>query len=268
MAVSGFEERLMNLRKDGNYTQEELAVRLGVTPQAVSKWERGMGYPDIELLVSLCRILNCSIDYLLEGENKVDFYEGAGLKPSREILNNLLAEPVLLEIGTGLLGAAAEESSKGFPEVNEIRKRAAASFGILIPQVRIRDNTELGQLTYRIWVYDTILFEYTFEKEEDAAFGKIYKALEENCIRNYGKIINKQLTKQLVDNLEEKYPEVIKGVIPDKLSLIQFQNILINIYEKKGTIHNLIKIIELLDDMAERGKRTKELGEEIIRRLN
>ncbi|MDF2872468.1 MAG: transcriptional regulator, family [Anaerocolumna sp.] len=267
MAVRGFEERLMNLRKDSNYTQEELAVRLGVTPQAISKWERGMGYPDIELLVSLCHILNCSIDYLLEGENKVDFYEGAGLKPSQEILNNLLAEPVLLEIGIGLLGAAAEESSKGFPEVNEIRKRAAASFGILIPQVRIRDNTEIGQFTYRILFYDTNLFEYTFEKEEEATFSQIYKALEENCIKNYDKIFNKQLTKQLIDNLEVKYPEVIKGVIPDKISLIQFQNILIGIYKKKGNIHNLIKIVELLDDMAGSYKGMEELKEEIIKRL-
>ena len=267
MTVRGFEERLMNLRKDGNYTQEELAMRLGVTPQAVSKWERGMGYPDIELLVALCRILNCSIDYLLEGENKVDFYEEVGLKPSQEILNNLLAEPVLLEFGIGLLGAASEESSKGFHEVNEIRKRAAASLGILIPQVRIRDNPDLGQFTYRIWVYDTNLFEYSFEKEEAAAFGQIYKDLEETCIKYYGKILNKQLTKQLTDNLEEKYPEVIKGVIPDKVPLIQFQNILIHVYEKTGTIHNLIKIVELLDDLAGRSKRTEELAEEITKRL-
>lgn len=265
MAVRGFEERLINLRKDSNYTQEELAVRLGVTPQAISKWERGMGYPDIELLVSLCHILNCSIDYLLEGENKVDFYEEVGLKPSHEILSNLLAEPVLLEIGIGLLEAAAVESSKGFPEVNEIRKRVAASFGILIPQVRIRDNTEIGQFTYRILVYDTNLFEYTFENEGEVAFSQIYKALEENCIKNYGKIINKQLTKQLTDNLEEKYPEVIKGVISDKISLIQFQDILIEIYKKKGTIHNLIKIVERLDDMAGRYKEMEELKAEIIK---
>jgi len=54
-------------------------------------------------------------------------------------------------------------------------------------------------------------------------------------------------------------------VIPDKISLIQFQDILIEIYKKKGTIHNLIKIIERLDDMAGRYKEMEELKAEIIK---
>lgn len=267
MAVKGFEDRLMNLRKDNNYTQEELALRLGVTPQAVSKWERGMGYPDIELLVSLCHILSCSMDYLLEGVNKVEYFDGGGSKPSKEILNSLLAEPILLEIGTGLIGVASEESSKKFPYIDEMRKRLAETSGILIPQIRIRDTLEMGQLTYRIIVYDQQLIEYSFEKEEEISFLPIYKDLKELCIKHYDKIINKQLTKRLTDNLEEKYPEVIRGVIPEKVSLILFQNILSRIYKKKGTIHNLIKIVEILDELSGNLKTAQEMGDEIIKRL-
>ena len=68
MGIKGFDERLTNARKEKGYTQEELSVKLGVTPQAVSKWERGMGYPDLETLYHLSEILGCSLDYLL---NKV-----------------------------------------------------------------------------------------------------------------------------------------------------------------------------------------------------
>lgn len=263
--INGFEDRLINARKDNNYTQEELALRLGVTPQAVSKWERGMGYPDTPLMVSLCHILNCSLDFMLKGEERVEYLEKGGVKPSEEILNGIIAEPFLLEFGTGLIAAAIEESSKGFTEIAKIRTRVAASFGILLPQIRIRDNEEMDKLSYRFFAYDNKLYENAFTSEEEVSFLQLYKDLEEVCVKYYGQIINKQLTKRLADNLEEKFPEVIKGVIPEKISLIQFQNILIPIYEKKGTIHNLIRIVERLDEKAGSIKDMKKLAEEIMK---
>lgn len=59
-------------RKDKNYTQKELALKLGVTDRAVSKWERGLGCPDISLLEDLSKILDISIVELLNGEQKED----------------------------------------------------------------------------------------------------------------------------------------------------------------------------------------------------
>ncbi len=48
-----------------NYTQEDVAEYLGITPQSVSKWERGESYPDITLLPALANIFETSIDLLV-----------------------------------------------------------------------------------------------------------------------------------------------------------------------------------------------------------
>lgn len=52
-------------RKAQNLTQEEMAVRLGVTAPAVNKWENGNSYPDIMMLAPIARLLNISLDTLL-----------------------------------------------------------------------------------------------------------------------------------------------------------------------------------------------------------
>lgn len=58
---------ISNLRKEKRLTQKELADKLGITDRAVSKWERGLGCPDISLLDDLSRILDVSILEILKG---------------------------------------------------------------------------------------------------------------------------------------------------------------------------------------------------------
>ena len=60
--------RINKHRKEKNLTQEELAAKLGISSQAVSKWENDLSCPDIALLPQLCRILGMSTDELLTGE--------------------------------------------------------------------------------------------------------------------------------------------------------------------------------------------------------
>lgn len=60
--------RLVELRKSHNMSQEELAEKLNVSRQAVSKWERSESSPDTDNLIQLASIYNMSIDELLNGE--------------------------------------------------------------------------------------------------------------------------------------------------------------------------------------------------------
>lgn len=56
-------------RKALNITQKELAHKLHITDKAVSKWERGLSFPDISILIPLAEVLNISLYDLLKGGN-------------------------------------------------------------------------------------------------------------------------------------------------------------------------------------------------------
>lgn len=65
-------DKLSKLRKENNYTQEQLASVLGVSRQAVSKWESNITYPETDKLIRMSELFNCSLDYLLKEEEETD----------------------------------------------------------------------------------------------------------------------------------------------------------------------------------------------------
>lgn len=64
-----FGEKIQKLRKEAGLSQEELSYQLGVSRQAVSKWERDNGYPETEKIVRMSRLFNVSLDYLLNDDD-------------------------------------------------------------------------------------------------------------------------------------------------------------------------------------------------------
>ena len=64
-------DKLYQLRKDKGISQEELADKLGVSRQAISKWERGEALPDTDNLISIAKLYEVSLDQLVGNTNVV-----------------------------------------------------------------------------------------------------------------------------------------------------------------------------------------------------
>lgn len=64
--------RLLQLRKQNNLSQEELAFKLGISRQAVSKWERAEASPDTDNLINLAKLYNISLDELLKSDEFIE----------------------------------------------------------------------------------------------------------------------------------------------------------------------------------------------------
>ena len=94
------QERIGNLikqiRKDNNLTQAELANKLGVTYQAVSKWETGKNIPDIAVLKQISDEFNIDINDLLNGDNVINDKQKKKLITMGAIFFSLIIFSVLL----------------------------------------------------------------------------------------------------------------------------------------------------------------------------
>lgn len=82
-----FNEKLQNLRKRNNLTQEQLSQKLHISRTAVSKWESGRGFPNIEALKNLSRFLNVSIDQLLSSEELLDVAENDNITRRNKVIS-------------------------------------------------------------------------------------------------------------------------------------------------------------------------------------
>ena len=90
--------RIARLRLARTATQERLAKELNVSPQAVSKWENDINYPDISLLPDLARFLGVSVDELLSGasasaQESASVQESAAEKSAAEVVAVAADEP-------------------------------------------------------------------------------------------------------------------------------------------------------------------------------
>ena len=79
-------ENLKIIRKENNLSQEQLAEKLGVSRQAVSKWESGQSYPEMDKVLLICKFFNCNIDELMNENIK----EVSETKQSRNNINKYI----------------------------------------------------------------------------------------------------------------------------------------------------------------------------------
>lgn len=93
-----FHEKLKQERKKHNLSQEDLANKINISRQSISKWELEKSYPNIETLIELSEIFDITVDELLKGD---DFLKDKIVKDGKK-----LKHPLLFNFGEviGLLG--------------------------------------------------------------------------------------------------------------------------------------------------------------------
>lgn len=114
-----FGEILANLRKAKGLSQEQLAEKLGITRQTISKWELNQSTPDIDYLVQISELFCVSTDYLIKGEQSanatnVDITnseskdtEHVGIKSSSSKIYNWCFYLGAISMGVSLIGIIA-----------------------------------------------------------------------------------------------------------------------------------------------------------------
>ena len=233
-------ETICQYRQMRKMTQEEFASRLGVTAQAVSKWERGNGMPDVSLLAGICKVLGVSAGALIGVEESV--VENGNITADREIKNNMIAEPLVFEFGVGLISYIVSGLETDY--VNKQRMILVKKTGKLMPLLRIRDNTELKENEYRISAFDNVLFSAFIDENEEESYKRIIDDVANVCDKHYGEILNKNFVKLMIDNLSELYPGIVDDIIPSKISYLQIKEELKKRIEEGKSIRNLVGILE------------------------
>lgn len=84
--MSKLPENLKKIRKDNNFSQEDLAEKLGVSRQAISKWESGVAYPEMDKIIQIAKMFNLNIDDLL----KNDIRESKNEKEKKNSINKCI----------------------------------------------------------------------------------------------------------------------------------------------------------------------------------
>lgn len=100
-----FGEELKRMRQQKNLTQEQFAMRLNVTRQAVSNWENNKNLPDIGMLILISDVFHVSLDLLIKGEDNMNnmtkkvIQDGSETKKSKYNMISIVAGSILLLMG-------------------------------------------------------------------------------------------------------------------------------------------------------------------------
>ena len=267
MNMEEFGKSILGLRQNANMTQEELALRMGVTPQAISKWERGQSLPDISIFTELCRALNESADKLLGLENKEAKKGGADSYPE-DVLKNIRfsLEPLVLSFGEELVQIFLD----GDYMVLVAKQRVELSWeGILLPVVRLRDDLKLEPDEFVIKIYDRICYRESVPEVDGTVLEHMIQVLGNAVRDNYGELLNRDLMKALTDNLKRSFPTLIEGVVPEKISYGLLQEVYKGYLKRGNSPKNLPKVIESLENAlyANPGISVEQLTEQICKGL-
>ena len=143
-------EKLSKLRKESNYTQEQLAEILGVSRQSISKWESDIAYPETDKLIKMGKLFECSMDYLLNE----DITEKQGTQPTEkesfcDIFKKQFHERKSAKMVFGMPLYHIGKNAHGFFAVG-IRSRGIFSIGLMSRGIFSLGLLSLGLISFGI----------------------------------------------------------------------------------------------------------------------
>lgn len=252
MALEGFGNRLRAVRQERGFTQKQLANLLGVTEQAVSKYERGNSYPDIVMLSGISEILDCSLDYLFQFEpSRRNLLKQDSIERKAEIRQKLLPDIISVKFSEKLVPIFVEESKQGFPHMNQLRQQIARDWGIIIPPIRVMDELSLQEGQFVIGIHGVPVYEEVVEEINENSLSDILGRLKSEIFQNVGRILNNQGIYCLVENLREKYPYVLESAVPEKITYTRLRQVILRLLSDGYTASLLILIIEAMEEHQE-----------------
>ncbi len=142
MNINVIARYLQFLRKSHDYTQEDLAKKLDISRQAVSKWETGTTIPDLEVLLKISKLYNITINDILEPNiqpQRITDFEQISTIPEKE-LREILKQFDTNSLVIALMGASPEINSlceRLFPDIDFEMTRSS------IGRVRIETVEEM-----------------------------------------------------------------------------------------------------------------------------
>lgn len=240
---------IQTARKEKGFTQEDLASRLGVTAQAVSKWERALSIPDIDLLLGLSEVLNVSIGDLLVDQQRppqeTSVYDIGKSKVRSTIYNDQL---LLVNVGLGLVSVFTKEFIQQF---STIRSRVLADTGVLLPLFRIMDDASAGEHRCSLSYGAKTLWCRDFASPTEQTGADILAMLHDAVLSHLPLFVNRHMVKVLLENVRECLPFVVEGIVPERISLSQMKQIVASLVQQGKSVRNLPLIIDLADNLID-----------------
>ena len=143
-----FGEKIQKLRNQNKWTQEQLAEKLYVSRTAVSKWESGKGYPNIDSLKDIAKLFNKTIDELLSSEEIIDIAKienTSNIKRANNLIYGLLDIISVLFIFLPLYAQRAENFiySVSLISTNDISNIIKVSYIVILSILSLIGIAEL-----------------------------------------------------------------------------------------------------------------------------
>lgn len=178
---------ILEKRKEKKLTQKELAIKIGVTDKAISKWERGQGCPDVSILEVLSKELDCSILELLKG---------------REIKN----EVIPITEADDYIKESFTFNSMNIK--NKIKRTLNKFIGILIIFIVLM----LAYFNIAQIIYIDKEYTYTINYSDMKDFIKYSDTIDENIniIKNDKGIFNGEDYQKILNNINSYYEDINK----------------------------------------------------------